>query len=186
MFQYFSDLHTEEYKSHPNKLFRKLKNNIKPYAPYLIIAGDIGDPYSKIYSDTLQYLSHLFIHVFIIAGNHEYYGSHTMSAVQEQCRSVSSTFPNVTFLENNIFHVQEYDISIFGATFWSHINPEEETNIISKIADYKFIPEFTPETSRRLHEISLNKLKEALNTYPSKQFIIISHHLPSLSLCLCI
>jgi hypothetical protein len=45
MIQYFSDLHTEEYKSNPKKLFKKLKRNLKHCAQsYLIIADEIGNP----------------------------------------------------------------------------------------------------------------------------------------------
>jgi hypothetical protein len=72
MIQYFSDLHTEEYKSNPKKMFKKLKINLKPCAQsYLIIADEIGDPCFKIYADVLEYLSKLFEYIFIIIGNHK-------------------------------------------------------------------------------------------------------------------
>jgi len=182
MIQYFSDLHTEEYKSNPKKLFRKIQASMKHCAPYLIIAGDIGDPYSKIYADVLQYLSKQFNHIFIIAGNHEYYGSNTMQMVQDQIRVVISSIKNITYLENEIYCIPNSDICVFGATFWSDIKKEEESDIIHSIADYKFIPKFTPEQSRTLYKTSCEKLKESMEKYPSKKFIVVSHHLPSYSL----
>lgn len=180
-FQYFSDIHTEEYKSNPKKL-QKILNTINVSAPYLILAGDIGDPYSRIYKDFLKGLSSLFQHIFLIAGNHEYYGKQYMISVQTEIRKFTKSLGNITYLENEIFHIPDTNISIFGATFWSDICSQEETDITNYISDYQCIPTFTVQTSRDLHQQSCKVLNQALATYPSHKFIVISHHLPLYSL----
>jgi predicted MPP superfamily phosphohydrolase len=184
-FQYFSDIHTEEYKSNPNKLI-KIQQRIKVCAPYLILAGDIGDPFSNIYKDFIIFLSNLFEHIFIICGNHEYYtrknnDTDWMTTVHNEIRTFTSTLENVTFLENEVFHISNTDISIFGATFWTDIKDDDE-NIIKYIADYNFIPNFTIKKTKDLHQFSCQKLQETLDLFPERKFVVISHHLPSYSL----
>lgn len=184
-FQYFSDIHTEEYKSNPKKLI-KILQQIKVSAPYLILAGDIGDPFSKIYKDCIQLLSKLFEHTFLICGNHEYYtkvhnNTDWMVLVHNEIRTFTSTLDNVTFLDNDVFHIPDSDISIFGATFWTEINESEES-IKKYIADYKCIPNFTIQYSNELHQMSCQKLHASLDMFHTRRFIVISHHLPSYSL----
>lgn len=178
-FQYFSDIHTEQYKSNPKKLM-KILQKLKVCAPYLILAGDIGDPYSKIYQDFMTFLSQQFDYIFLICGNHEYYIKQgTMEAVHNKIKSFTSSLPNVIFLDNNVFHIPNSDISIFGATFWTDIIPEEQKDIQEYIADYVKIPDFTIEECKRLHYYSCQKLQEALDIIATRRFIVISHHLPS-------
>ncbi len=180
-FQYFSDVHTEQYKANPNKL-KRVQEFIKPCAPYLILAGDIGDPFSMIYNKFLTYLSPLFEYIFIIAGNHEYYGNHDMNDVQEEIRHIALSLKNIIFLENEVFCVPNSNIMIFGATFWSDISKEEENDINYIIIDYRCIPEFSIQKSIELYHNSCNILNKILQTYPDNKFIVISHHLPSYSL----
>jgi predicted phosphodiesterase len=180
-FQYFSDVHTEQYKGNPKKL-KKIQEVIKSCAPYLILAGDIGDPFSSIYKDFLTYLSSIFEYIFIIAGNHEYYGNHDMNDVQKQIKHITSSLRNIIFLEKDIFHLPNTDIIIFGATFWSDILKEEEKDIKYYISDYRCIPEFSIYMCIEFYHDSCNTLNEMLETYPTKKCIVISHHLPSYSL----
>jgi hypothetical protein len=64
-FQYISNLHLDLY---PLGLF-----DIDAIAPYLLLAGDIGNPYQKKYELFLENISKKFEKIFIISGNHEYY-----------------------------------------------------------------------------------------------------------------
>jgi len=180
-FQYFSDIHTEQYKSN-HKKWKRIQKFIIPSAPYLIIAGDIGDPFTILYKEFLAYLSPLFEHIFIVAGNHEYYGQRDMNEVQEEIRKFTASLGNVAFLENDIFHIPNSNISVYGATFWSDIQKNEEDDIKYYITDYTCIPNFSIETSKQLFSVSCDKLNDALDTYTTRNFVIISHHLPSYSL----
>jgi DNA repair exonuclease SbcCD nuclease subunit len=179
-FQYFSDVHTEQYKSADRA---KFENEIIPMAPYLILAGDIGDPSSQEYIDFLSMLSPKYKYIFLISGNHEYYGrgiDETHELIRN--RLLHPPLPNIIYLQNEVFHIPGTDITVFGATFWSYIKPEEETSVKTFIMDYRRIPNFTIEKSRELHINSRQALKNALDAFPDKKFVVISHHLPSFSL----
>lgn len=180
-FQYFSDIHTEEYKSNHKKL-KKIQELIVPVAPNLIIAGDIGDPYSTLYRDFLSYLSPMYEHIFIVAGNHEYYGHGDMEEVQEEIRRFTESLGNVSFLENDLVNIPDTNLTIYGATFWSDIYETEKDDIKNCIGDYKYIPDFTIEKAKHLHKTTCDKLNLALNIFSNRNFVVISHHLPSYSL----
>lgn len=62
-FQLISDIHLE---------FGACKQ-IKKYAYYLIIAGDLGYPEHKLFKEFLLNVSKTFNTVFYVSGNHKYY-----------------------------------------------------------------------------------------------------------------
>ena len=178
MFQYFSDVHLEQYKSADRA---KFEDEIKPMAPYLVLAGDIGDPFSKEYTEFLTMLSPKYKYIFLIGGNHEYYNDvMVMDEVHTQIKRIP--LYNVIYLNNEVFHIPYTDITVFGGTFWTHINPEEEAYVQLSIMDYRRIKGFTIEKSRQLHIQAKKTLKEALDALPDKKFVVVSHHLPSYSL----
>lgn len=180
-FQYFSDIHTECYKGNPKKL-RKLLQGLEVQAPYLILAGDIGDPHSLIYKEFLMDIGKLFEAVFIVAGNHEYYSKDkNMFEVRQQIKEVCMQVGNIIFLENETYLIPDTDIRIFGATFWTDIKIDEEKYVKNMIGDYRYIPDFSVEKCRELHKMSCEKLQGSLDEY-NDRFIVISHHLPSYSL----
>jgi DNA repair exonuclease SbcCD nuclease subunit len=192
-FQYFSDIHSEFYKSYPGKI-RSLP--ITPSAPYLLLAGDVGDPFSDVYAELLHIVSGKFKHVFLISGNHEYYMYRStaklgmniadvatlMSMVDSQIRDVCHRFDNVTFLQNEVYHVPDTNTTIFGSTFWSDIRPEEKRYIETYMNDYNKIPGFTSAISVQKYKEACSYLQDALEKHPSRDFIVISHHLPSYAL----
>lgn len=189
-FQYFSDVHTEWYKCNPPKI-RRLK--IDAVAPYLVLAGDIGDPFSPVYKDFIDMLAPKFKHTFVVSGNHEYYKSRMahklhksnedwMDAVDAQIDTVCKSLPNVTYLQNDVYHLPDEDVSVFGATFWTDINPYERYKIEQTMNDYVKIPSFTPSVALSKHYESCDKLTQCLDENPDRQFVVVSHHLPSYTL----
>lgn len=194
-FQYFSDVLHTELIDYENPLFSSylLKTNAK--APYLILAGDIGQPYSPKYHDFLSTLSWCFKRIFIIAGNHEYYktkeaeeaiggcvkGVDWLNAIDTKIKEVTSVFPNVTFLQNSSFDIPETDITVHGGTFWTHILPIEEVTISTFVKDYKeSIPGLTIDLGRSLHQVAVNSLDETIKKAraANRRLVVISHHLP--------
>lgn len=189
-FQYFSDVHTEVYKSNPGKI-KKL--DIKVCAPYVILAGDIGDPFSELYSDFLDHLSKLYEYVFLTSGNHEYYKTRCsdkfciednkwMSSIDAKIKEVCGKYPNVIYLQDDVYNIEGTNISVYGATFWTNVKEEEKVDVKLNLMDYQKIPGFYMAKGIMKHKISCSKLEECINRYKDRRFIVISHHLPSYDL----
>ena len=72
--QYISDLHLEHY--HNLKIPSIFRRIIESVGDILILAGDIGYPSEKHYTDFIQFISDKYEKIFLILGNHEYYKTH--------------------------------------------------------------------------------------------------------------
>lgn len=129
--QYASDLHLEFSEKHS---FQEI---LKPVAPFLALAGDIGRPDKRSYLDFLRYVSGAWTDVFIVAGNHEFYNTwvskhwkhmpigsvDTVSERLNLCQSLSEQFPNVHFLDRN--RVDREGVAFLGATLWTDLRGHE-------------------------------------------------------------
>jgi len=167
--QIVSDIHLDYNDINQNDF----NNIIKPSAEILIIAGDLGNPFNDNYKNFLLFYSLLFIKIFIISGNHEYYYNdihETNAKIAEIC----SNFDNIHFLNNTTY---EYNNILFiGTTLWS-----DTTNIknydLSTIRDYRNIKNFTQYKSNQLFRQNIEFIEKELEK--NKTSIVITHHAPS-------
>lgn len=175
--QLCSDIHLED---SPMLTFKDI---IKPSAPNLCLAGDIGNPYSESYYKFLEECSFAYEDVFIIAGNHEYYNDLGMSVNQcnDQINHVTSKFNNVHFLNKSTF--KKNGRLFIGTTLWSHVPESAYLDALAKMNDYKYIPGLTdPAISNELHRDQLSWLTKTLkdNNEPPHNVIVLTHHCPSM------
>ncbi|AHA45934.1 calcineurin-like phosphoesterase [Insectomime virus] len=146
------------------KLLTPNKNKI------LCLCGDIGNPWSKNYSKFLAWCSKSFEFVFVLAGNHEYYGEHTMAETDERIRELSKSHGNVKFLQNSSF---EYRGVLFvGTTLWSNV-PDNADELMN---DYIYIPEISPELIRKEWSDSVSFLTKEIAR--GKKTVVLTHHCP--------
>jgi len=168
--QIASDIHLELHGD------RNFANTIIPSAPILALLGDIGnaiDP-NGIYERFLYDCSINFEYVFVIAGNHEYYGT-TIEDGNARLNDICSKFRNVHFLNNTFFIID--GILIFGSTLWSNI--KKNVNIIKKnINDFRHVKDLTVKKINSMHELAIWHIKRLLDIR-SEDVIILSHHTPS-------
>ena len=168
--QIISDIHLDYYDIQYNNY----SNIIIPSANILVIAGDLGNPFNDNYKNFLLFYSTLFIKIFIIAGNHEYYYNNihdTNIKISEICNS----FTNIHFLNNTTY---EYNNILFiGTTLWSKIPINLNKKLLNLINDYKNIKNFTHYKSNKLFIDNVNFIKKELKK--NKTSIIITHHAPS-------
>jgi predicted MPP superfamily phosphohydrolase len=171
--QYISDihleyLHIEEVKS----IIRK----ITPVAPILTLAGDLGNPFASNahYQLFIKEMSNKFEKIFIITGNHEYYGGHTIEDVDMKIQEIVKGFPNITFLHNTY---EDYmGIRWIGTTLWSQLdNPTKNINDMYRIKDFNVV------RYNALHSKAVESLKNMLEE-ASIPCIVMTHHMPSYSL----
>lgn len=154
--QIVSDLHIDINKINT---FDKV---IVPKAKYIALCGDLtNNVQSRKYTELLEYCQKEFIGVFVITGNHEYYGSTKSNKknrlnivqideyIQKLCDDLNTEHPELGilhFMQNSevIIDVPVTDVSskkysILGSTLWSYIPKNKEHNIIKSIADYQYI-----------------------------------------------
>jgi predicted phosphodiesterase len=179
--QYLSDLHIEFYKGSLPKVDRLLRQ-IVPIAPLCILAGDIGYPFEETYRYFLEGMSRKFEHVILIHGNHEYYQNgknkgKTMEEIVEQTRAVCVDLPRVHFLHNETWDY--FDVRFIGSVLWSELKDPQRL-----INDSRLIGEFSLPLWNELHYAHKEWLDGALNSAEDqgKRAVVITHHLPSMSL----
>lgn len=159
--QYVSDLHDK----YPD---------IQPQCKYLALLGDIGNPSSKAYAKFLKTMSSRFEKVFVISGNHEYYG-HTLTSCDNIIDRICESTPNCIYLNNRSILIDGF--LIVGSTLWSNI----EDKTVSYMNDFKTIYEsptrlLTPNTYRKKHTDAVSFIESQVDKkYPT---VILTHHAP--------
>lgn len=132
----------------------------------LVLAGDVGYPFSQKYRQFLKAMDEAHDRVFLIAGNHEFYSdTHSVPEIKEQIKNVCSTLPNTSFLDNSVAYYAGYQW--VGTTV-----PEADAPPISDIVK---IRDYDPP---KWHAESVRFLEKELAT-SGKESIVITHHMPS-------
>ena len=144
-FQILSDLHLELGQQYSNF-------HIPASAPYLILAGDIGKLCDyQLYLDFLQQQCKSFRQVFLVLGNHEFYGIsrneglrlaaslEQESAVQGKLRVLNRTRADID------------DVVILGCTLQSSISPGSRPIVERKVSDFKRIQQWTVDDHNAEH-----------------------------------
>lgn len=191
--QYISDIHLE---CHDKQDKGSLSPEIflKPVAPYLALCGDVGIPELKAYTVFLEWCSQRWKHIFLVAGNHEYYNFRlrtkaTLDEKKKLLEDISSKFPNVHFLDCNSYWLQEEKIHILGCTLWTYIHDSTLEMASESMNDYKQIygeseENVVPEDIREIHCMEREWLESELEAIRAKgeKCIVLTHHLPSFQL----
>lgn len=163
--QYFSDLHLEFLQ--PKNFF------IKVNAPVLVLCGDIGNPVNETYQNFIGYVSSQFKKIFLLSGNHEYYGKSIIHT--EDCiRKICDQYPNISYLQNSYEDYEGYRFA--GTTLWSHIHDPFHTN-----NDFRYISGLSIDKYNELHKESRNFITKVLDS-SAPPIIMLTHHLPSKAL----
>ena len=90
-----SDLHLEMRKFAPLQMVFKKKADV------VILAGDIGNPYTDDYKKLIEYCSSTHEKVIVVCGNHEYYNKRTMSKIDSKIRQLCADEDNIHFLQTD-------------------------------------------------------------------------------------
>lgn len=170
--KYISDIHLEFYKP---AVIPNLIRNIEPSSDeVLILAGDIGNPYSESYATFLEYVDRSFKRVYIILGNHEFYKhGESIEHTLEHVTTYFTKFANIKFLNNTCDFFEGYHF--VGTTLWSTI-----TDPRYKINDVHQIKGLDIHKYNALNRVSVKFLEDSMKEL--ENVIIITHHVPSYSL----
>lgn len=176
-FQIVSDIHIE-------KNSKSIKDVIVPCAPYLIIAGDLGNVCDHVkYENTLREICQMFKKVVLVPGNHEYYTSNknlTINVIDKFLKTLQDKLKNLYVLLNETVTIE--DIVIYGSIFWS-LCPSENVvpkNMYVKNEKGEPIP-VTMEIYNKMHGYCVQDLKNALDfaSVKEKKIIVVTHYAPT-------
>lgn len=186
-FQYLSDIHF--YQNDINK--NNISNYIKPTAPNLLIAGDLGSPFFSRFNDIINYCSINFKNVFLIAGNHEYYNVEDLEETNTELYKICNSFNNVYFLNNSIHYLTK-EVCVIGTILWSDINLKYREEMIKNINLFKYItyysndknesipitPEFLKNEFYKNYIWLMNEVERVSQLEHVKKIIILTHYPP--------
>lgn len=172
--QVCSDLHLE-FASNRDWL---KKNPLIPKGEILVIAGDtyyLERNLGKL--DFINRVSDEFEQVYLIPGNHEYYGTYDVStALHPMQREI---LKNVVLLNNSSIMIEE--TTLIFSTMWSKIE-RNRFSIMRRLMDFKRISykneSFTLDQFNNLHDIAFEFIQKEVKKEGKK--IVITHHLPSI------
>ncbi|KAK4139182.1 Metallo-dependent phosphatase-like protein [Dichotomopilus funicola] len=156
-------------------------------APFLILAGDIGRLIDyQGYHSFLELQVTRYKKVFLVLGNHEFYGLDYQSGIQEARRLAQepSLLGRLVLLHRDRWDDPDSDLTILGCTLWSAI-PEASYGIVeTRVSDFKKIDQWTPQQHNTIHQQELAWLREqtrqvlTASTPQKRRLLIATHHAP--------
>ncbi|KAG4032151.1 hypothetical protein MFRU_007g00640 [Monilinia fructicola] len=188
-FQILSDLHLEVSSQY-------YTFDIPPSAPYLILAGDIGRLVD--YDAYLAFLAKQaaqFEKVFLVLGNHEFYGLSFPAALKEAQRLEKEAILNGKLVlchqKHSVIEIGNSQIIVLGCTLWSKINDDARDAVEARVKDFKNIDSWSIDDHNAAHTADLEWLSNQVASIqtqnksramgePERNILIITHHAPSL------
>ncbi|MEO1051761.1 MAG: metallophosphoesterase [Bacteroidota bacterium] len=171
--QICSDLHLE---FPANREWLK-EHPLVPKGDILVIAGDtyyLERSYHKM--DFIRQVSKDFEAVYLIPGNHEYYGGFDAATALEP--TFKEIMANVFLVNNHTVEIE--DISFIFSTMWSEIR-NHITEITRGMVDFHRIQfgeeQFNVDHFNHLHQVACDYLSSEVKKKGKK--VVITHHLPS-------
>ncbi|RDW79064.1 uncharacterized protein DSM5745_05916 [Aspergillus mulundensis] len=177
-FQILSDLHLEATKSY--RTF-----SIPAHSPNLILAGDIGRLID--YADYLYFLQQQtaqFERVFLVLGNHEFYGLSYDEGVQKAGELADEPLleGRVILLNRGQYDIHDSKVTVLGCSLWSFIPESNREAVRLKVQDYRKINGWTVDSHNHAHGEDLAWLQEQIRLIKEeggvKEVVVVTHHAP--------
>jgi predicted phosphohydrolase len=151
----------------------------------LLLAGDTAEVKNlPRFSSFFEEISEKFGKIFIIAGNHEFYGGNWDTVIKSM-RDIFSPWKNIRVLENEATEIAP-DLVLFGATMWTDFNREDYASMQEckrSMNDYFQIRKgngfLQPHHVLTRYNESIAALKMDVEAFPTKKYIVMTHHAPS-------
>lgn len=179
------------------KLFKTIDRHIPPddrdSESTLVLAGDIS-PYFGQRVLILEHLLPRFRRIIYIAGNHEFYGGELTDWGFEANRIAERLPENIHLSRTYQAQNKEFDgVNFIYSTMWTEFGegrPLEEMTI-ANMPDCRAISylgkRLKPEYIWPIHKANLESTKSFLETCyaqnPAIPRVVITHHMPAMSLC---
>ncbi len=138
-------------------------------ARFLLLCGDIGVPGKRYYA-FLRAQSERYERVFVVYGNHEYYGG---SSTDDPSPATVGP-PNVVFLDRGA--ADAGGVTVLGATLWSEVTDA----VFARLADKTIRMDgarLTAARVREMHARDVAWLRESIAAAPGP-VLVMTHHAP--------
>ncbi|KAJ2974966.1 hypothetical protein NQ176_g5781 [Zarea fungicola] len=178
--QVLSDIHLEVGQQYTSFTFPAT-------APYLLLAGDVGRLLD--YDSYLAFLKKQILryeNVFLVLGNHEFYGMSYSAALESAQRLTEepSLAQRLVLLSRTRWDSPRSNLSILGCTMWSLV-PDERIDIVqSKINDFQKIEGWTVASHNQVHTQEATWLRDQVaglaqsKDLDSRSLLVATHHAP--------
>ncbi|KAF4509321.1 hypothetical protein G6O67_005586 [Ophiocordyceps sinensis] len=152
-------------------------------APFLLLAGDIGRllDYDG-YLGFLQGLAPRYRKVFLVLGNHEFYGLDHGSGL-DAARRLSrepSLADTVVVLNKTRWDDPDSNLTILGCTLWSAISDEARGVVEAKVNDFKKMGAWTARKHNEVHADEVAWLRHQVSLARGRLLLVATHHAPCL------
>lgn len=175
-----SDLHLEVGQQYSSFTFETT-------APNLILGGDIGRLVDyEGYFTFLKDQTNRYTRVFLVLGNHEFYGLDFPTGLAEARRleQEAALEGRLVLLQQKSFYLTDgpKSIAVLGCPLWSFISDESSRVVASVINDFKKINGWSVEKHNACHAHDHDWLRQEVTTIqardPEIEIIIVTHHAP--------
>ena len=175
-----SDLHLEVCQQYSTFTFPAV-------APFILLAGDIGRLIDyDTYHAFLEAQIARYKRVFLILGNHEFYGLNYASGLDmARCLVEKASSPDkLVLLHRTQWDDPDSELTILECKLWSHI-PEESRKVVQyKVNHFRQIGGWTAQDHSKAHKEDLAWLREQVaqlqrnTTKPKRRLLVATHHSP--------
>lgn len=138
----------------------------------LVLAGDIGNPFSDSFTSFINDCSEASRYVLYVPGNHEYYGS-TIEKTDKKIKDLLSNICNVHNLNDGPIEIDQY--VFVGNTMFHKVSPGDQWPVIN---DYNMIHDYTTSDTNKIHDNAIKSVLNAISVRDiSKKYVLVTHHL---------
>jgi DNA repair exonuclease SbcCD nuclease subunit len=213
--QYISDIHLETHHNTSKSIFEKILKPSAPYLALCGDIGypgaELYEPFLRYCSDSFEHVfyiagNHEFYNdtkavkflktksqIITEEADEELvrrisakFPRDTIETRSQKIREICQKFPNVHFLDKEIFHIPNTDIIVIGCTLWSKL--EINKFMLPQFNDFHRICEtkdslLTPKKYDDWNEKHVKFLGETISKleseYPNKKLLVLTHHCPT-------
>jgi predicted phosphodiesterase len=154
-------------------------------ASFLLLAGDIGRLIDHdAYRGFLESQVARYQKVFLVLGNHEFYGLDYQSGLDAARRLAEepSLADGVVLLHRARWDDPDSDLTVLGCTLWSAIQEDAYGIVEAKVKDYQRIDHWTARQHSTIHAEEVAWLRDQVIQIQAaagtRRLLIATHHAP--------
>jgi len=151
----------------------------------LLLAGDTCEVRNlPRYTSFIEEISEKFGKVYVVAGNHEFYGSDIFEA-RGIMKDIYRPWKNIEVLDNESRELTP-SMRLWGGTFWANFNNEDHASMQEckkGMNDFSMIRDgdgfFHPKDAVIEYKQAMISLEMDMKYFTQKEYLVMSHHAPS-------